>query len=359
MSRWLLGTLPVMSLLIVGVMLLLTSCGKKEETAPREVLRPVKMMTIAAGDQVMKRTFPGRVSAAQNVDLSFKVSGPLIELPVNEGQVMKKGQIIARILPRDFQTAQAQAQARALEAEQQYQRYRDLFIQKQVSKADFDKYKSARDIAKAQEDDARHALEDTYLRAPFAGAVAKKFVDNFEDVRAKEPIVSLQDTSSIEIRINVPESVMASIKEAGSGTAVAEFAAAPGKQYQLSLKEYSTAADPQTQTYRVTFLMPQPEDLTVLPGMTASVLGSRSVHTEATDRIIIPAVAVFADEGGLPQVWVVDKETSEVKRRQVSTGNLTGTDSILITNGIEPGETIAVSGVSQLRQGMKVRPLNE
>lgn len=346
-------------LMAVVFLFFLFSCSKKEEKAAVEVIRPVKMMTIASGGGELTRAFPGKVQASQEVDLAFKVAGPLIELPVNEGQEVKKGQLLARIDPRDFKTNLDQAKARSLEAQQQFKRYQDLYIQRQVSKADFDKYKSARDVARAQQKDARHALEDTYLRTPFSGVVAEKFVDNFQDVQAKQPIVSLQDVSRVEIQINVPEAIMATVKTEGSGTTVAEFAAAPGKQYNLSLKEYSTQADPKTQTYRITFLMPQPEDLNVLPGMTANVLATPPTKGGGGDQIIIPAIAVFADETGTSHVWIVDPEAMKTHRRKVTIGSLTGKESIRITDGLKPGETIAIAGVTQLREGMKVRAMDK
>ena len=340
----------------------ISGCSKKkEEVEVKEVARPVKFLTVEGKSSGKEVKYPGRVRASQRVDLAFQVAGPLIELPVTEGQNVKKGEIIARILPRDFETEIAKAKAKALDAEQQFQRYRDLYVKKQVSKADFDKYKSQADIAKARQKETEDTLSDTYLRAPFTGVIAKRYVENFEDVQAKAPIVSIQDISEIEVLVDVPESVMVTLKQGAKKIAVAEFAAAPGKQYPLSLKEYSTEADPRTLTYQVTLLMTQPEDITVLPGMTANVIGTTETgQTEVTTSIItIPAAAVFADETGSSHVWTVNRETMTVNSRQVETGSLTGAADISIISGIEPGETIAVTGVTQLRENMKVSNLAE
>jgi len=338
----------------------ISGCSKKkEEVEVKEVARPVKFLTVEGKSSGKEVKYPGRVRASQRVDLAFQVAGPLIELPVTEGQNVKKGEIIARILPRDFETEIAKAKAKALDAEQQFQRYRDLYVKKQVSKADFDKYKSQADIAKARQKETEDTLSDTYLRAPFTGVIAKRYVENFEDVQAKAPIVSIQDISEIEVLVDVPESVMVTLKQGAKKVAVAEFAAAPGKQYPLSLKEYSTEADPRTLTYQVTLLMTQPEDITVLPGMTANVIGTTETdQTEVTTSIItIPAAAVFANETGSSHVWTVNRETMTVNSRQVETGSLTGAADISIISGIEPGETIAVTGVTQLRENMKVSNL--
>jgi len=335
------------------------SCGKKEAPPPKEVIRPVKMMTVAGATSGGEREFPGKVRASRRVDLAFQVSGPLIELPVDEGMQVRKGQILGRILPRDFETAIAKAKANALEAEQQFQRYRDLYIKKQVSKADFDKYKADSDIAKALLKEAEDALNDTYLRASFSGVIAKRYVENFEEVQAKEPIVSLQDISRVEVLVDVPEGVIARIRSPKSRPEIfAEFSTAPGKRYKLTLKEFATQADSRTQNYQVTFEMPQPKGVNILPGMTANVIGVVPTGKAREDQIVIPAIAVVSDESGQANVWVYDSEAATVSQRKVTAGDLTGTADIEILEGLNPGDTIAITGVGQLREGMKVRPLD-
>jgi multidrug efflux pump subunit AcrA (membrane-fusion protein) len=173
----------------------LSGCEKKEEAIPREVVRPVKVMTVAGSTGNIPLTFPGRTRANQRVELSFKVPGPLVELPVEEGQEVKKGTLLARILPRDFKINLDSAKATAVNADRQYDRYKELYVRKQVSKADFDQYKAAREVAAAKLEDAQNALKDTYLTAPFDGIVAKRHVQNFEEVQAKQPILFFQDNS--------------------------------------------------------------------------------------------------------------------------------------------------------------------
>jgi RND family efflux transporter MFP subunit len=348
---------PLLFFLISFLAIPLGGCRRQEEqVVVKDVARPVKLFDVNAETTVTEIKYPGRVRASRRVDLAFRVAGPLIELPVNEGQAMKKGELIARILPRDFETEVAKARASELDARQQFQRYRDLYVKKQVSKADFDKYKSQADIALARLQDAKNSLSDTYLKAPFDGVIAVRYVENYEDVLAKEPIVSIQDISEVEVLVDVPENIMAALKQGGKSSAVAEFTVAPGNQYPLILREFSTQADPRTQTYQVTLLMTQPEDITVLPGMTANVVGTTKAIEEVTS-IIIPAMAVFADESGNSNVWTVNRDTMTVNLRQVRQGALSGTSDIMIESGLEPGETIALTGVTQLRENMKIRDL--
>ena len=305
------------------------------------------------------RNYPGAVRAARRVDLAFQVSGPLTEIRAAEGQTVNKGQLIARILSRDFDTAIARAKANALQAERQFNRYQELYVKKLVSKADFDRYKADNDIAKARLKEVEDALDDTYLRAPFNGVIAKRYVENYQDVRAKDPIVSLQDISHVEILINAPEGDMARLRSGKEPKLYAKFATAPGKRYELVLKEFSTQADPRTQTYRVTLQMPQPDEINVLPGMTASVSAQFPVDRSDGYRIVIPAAAVFSDETSRFLVWVYDAEAMTAAKREVTTGNLSGAEGIEILDGIAPGDTVVVTAVNQLRENMKVRPLHQ
>jgi len=351
------GCMLLRSCLVVFTILLLVGCDKKEEPKPVEVIRPVKLMKVEAGSVTADYSLPGQVRAARRAELSFKVSGPLVALPVEEGQHVKKGDLIAQIQKRDFQTALEEARARALEAEKQFKRYKELYAKKQVSKADYDRYRAARDVARAKLEDAANALKDTTLRAPFDGVIAKRYVENFQKVQAKEPIVSLQDISRIEILVNVPELQMAALQQGKEQVKVyAVFESIPGKKFPLTIKEFSTQADPATQTYQVVFVMDQPAEASILPGMTAMVTAETTEGVGGKKVIRIPAIAVMEGAGKQPYVWLYDEKTSTVHKQPVKVGRLTGSEDIFIEEGLKGGETIVVAGLTQLEEGMKVRP---
>ena len=121
--------------------------------------------------------------------------------------------------------------------------------------------------------ETRDALDDTCLRAPFSGVVAKRHVENHQEVQAKAPIVFLQDLSQIEVVVDVPETLAAQIRKGYAPDVAARFACAQDKTFPLTLKEFSTKADPQTLTYQAVLVMPRPQGVSILPGMTATVDG--------------------------------------------------------------------------------------
>lgn len=335
---------------------LLSSCKDRQEIAAPEPVKPVKLHTVQAGSAQLNMSLPGRVRAARRSELSFKVSGPLEKLPIDEGQLVKKGDLIAQILPRDFQTAISEAKARELEAEQQYQRYKELYAKRQVSKADFDRYRASRDVARARLEDAQNALKDTTLVAPFDGVIAKRYVENFEKVQAKQPIAFLQLIDQLEILIDVPELLMAQFRQTGNIEVVAEFDAAAGNKYPITVKEFSTDADPATQTYQVVLAMAQPEEANILPGMTAKVTASASEGYDVGSKITIPAIAVLNDAGNQAYVWVFDSSSKTVSKSPVKIGPLEGSKNVVVEEGLEGGEVIVSAGITKLRDGMAVRP---
>jgi RND family efflux transporter MFP subunit len=342
---------------MLTAVLLLTGCSKEKAVEEEEIIRPVKIMTVQAGVASSINKFPGTVRAARRSELSFKVSGPLVALPVEEGQHVTKGNLIAQIQKRDFQTALDEARARNLQAEKQFRRYKELYAKKQVSRADYDRYRAGRDVARAQLEDARNQLKDTSLTAPFDGVISKRFVENFQKVQAKEPIVNLQDITRIEVLVNVPELLMADLKNKRNKSITAAFETIPGKTFKLQVKEFSTQADPATQTYQVVLVMDQPAEANILPGMTAMVTAQVSDKAAAgTEAIVIPAIAVLDDPGDKPYVWLLDKDTSTARKVPVTIGRLEGSAKIIVTEGLKGGETLIIAGITQLEEGMKVRP---
>ena len=341
----------------IGVSIVLSGCGRKEVVERAPVARAVKVVTVG-GDSAQSRTFPGRVEASDQVDLSFRVGGPLIEFPVLEGDFVGKGQLAARIDPRDYRIRLDAARAEVERTDADFRRYSVLYEKDAVSKAQLDQALAARDVARSQEEDAAANLDDTYLRVPFSGRIAETFVENFQDVKAKEPILSLINVSQVEIVVDVPENLVARFKEIQRDSRfAARFDAAPGREFETRVSEVATQADPRTQSFRVTFTLPQPEGVNVLPGMTATV--TRNPPPGESVEIVVPAIAIFADAAGSPHVWIVDRDNGTVERRSVRTGDLSETDSIVVLEGLVPGEDIAVSAVSQIRDGMTVRPIEE
>lgn len=352
--------LPVIFILAASF-LYISGCGKKEKKKEAgQVVRPVKTKTVQ-GFSSGEYSFPATVDAGRKLVMSFRVSGRLIELPVKEGDNLKKGQLIARLDPKDFQIALNEAKAQYDKAEADYRRYQKLYEKNAVPRAELDLYRSKRDVAKSKLDEAKTNLSYTYLRAPFAGQIGNRYVENYMDVKAQDPIVDLNDNTMLEIKVNLPENLVVSFKSYAESVDIQKYAEFEiqdkVKTYPIELKELASRADPQTQTFQVTFQMPQPKDINLLPGMTANVrlVIKLKKNVDIKIPITVPAIAVIGDAGSGNFVWVVDKKTMTAHKQKVKVGEMRGTGDITILEGLKGGEIIVTAGLSQLAEGMKVR----
>ena len=327
----------------------------------RQVIRPVKTMIVGSASREFERTFTATVRASERVELSFQVPGKLNELPVKKGQSIEQGDLIGRLDQRDYKSNLKSAQAEYDKALANFKRGDELVGKGFISRTDYDRLRARRDVTAAELDKAKKALEDTSLKAPFSGVVAQRFVENFTEVRAKQKIVSLQDASLLELVVYIPENIVAMRRQEGAAQLklYATFSAITGEEFPLTIKEFSTQADAKTQTFEYVLTMPRPEGRNILPGMTANVHAVRTDldETQMAATVTIPAIAVFADKQGQAHVWIIKQPDNTAHARKVTTGKLSGADQIEILDGIESGEVIATAGVSQLREGMRVRPV--
>lgn len=343
--------------------LLLAVVGCREEPPQRAVaVQPAKLLTIGESGSGAAREYPGVVSAAQRADLAFEVSGQMIEFPVDEGDPVDKGAVLGRLDPRDYQARLDSAIAILRKAQADYRRTSNLHKEDPgaIALTRLDADKRGVEVAEARTREAEKAYEDTILRAPFGGVVGRKLVDDFANVQAKQPILVLQDVSHLEMVVNVPERDFATRPRAGASLDELTdqiqprivVSSLPDREFPARLKEIATTADPVTRTFAVTFRFANPEDVNVLPGMTAKVVVRAAGG--ATDQVLIPAHAVAAASDGQSFVWLVDPDSMTVSRRPVTLGPLQG-DQVQVRSGLGAGDVIAISGVAVLRDGMQVR----
>jgi RND family efflux transporter MFP subunit len=348
--------------------LMLIACGDEPVAEVEEVVRPAKLMTINAGGDGTTREYPGTVSAKQSVELGFEVAGKIVELPISDGLAVKQGALLGRLDDADFVAARESAEANRKATRSAYERAKRIFDQGAGSQAEVDNTLRDIDVARQELVKAQKALDDTVLKAPFSGKISRKIADNFQNVQAKQAIVLLEDVSSLELDISVPEQDFSRMK---TGLTLEQrnqrtnpeiqVSTIAGRSFKARLISFETTADPVTRTYRATFAFDNPADVNVLPGMTAKVvlnMPADKVAASSDVGTLIPATAVVVDTDGSAYVWKYDPGSSKVSKAVVTVGNMSGA-SIRVLSGLQGGEQIATAGAAHMREGMKVRPLGE
>ena len=350
--------------------------GCQEEMPPKDVTRMVRAVQVSDPAEFTKRWFPGQAKATKEVELSFRVAGPLIERPINVGDEVPKGQKLARIDPRDFdaelrrvQGQLEQEQAVLKRAEADYERVARIKKQDRgaVSQAMIDRARQrvASSVAnirslQAAVANAKNFLSYTYLTAPFDGIITATYVDNYQYVRVRQPIARLIDHSQIEMIIYIPEDLIhnADYLKAAGKVFIVRFDPFADRKIEAEIKEIGKEPSKTTRTYPVTLIMDQPEDIKILPGMAGKAKRGIAVpDMKGQSDIIIPETALFSPgDSDTSYVWVIDDQAKTVSKRKVTTGTLLDT-GVAITDGLKPGEWIATAGVHYLKEGQPVRIL--
>ncbi|MEM8643651.1 MAG: efflux RND transporter periplasmic adaptor subunit, partial [Pseudomonadota bacterium] len=231
--------------------------------------RPVSLIQLEALDGTAERVFFGRVKARQTVDLAFQVSGQILQLPVEEGQPIAEGALIAALDLEPFELSVARAQAQYDQAQDDLERLQRL-SGSTVSQVTIDDAETALELNRISLRDAERALSLATLKAPFDAIIARRSLPNFTTINAGTPVVRIHDMSDLRIEIEVPEVLF---QQAGRDPNVmleVEFAASDTR-YLLEFREVVAETTQIGQSFKLTLGMEPQEELFVLPGASATV----------------------------------------------------------------------------------------
>lgn len=348
---------PALTFLVV--LLGVASCGDGAEQEREPVVRPVKLITLSPASDVQTSQYPAVVSAGQSADLSFQVAGFVDELAVVNAQQVNEGDMIARLNQSDYQSQLTSARSQFQNADEEYQRAVRLAEEDAIAKSVLEQRRTQRDVARAKLDTAEKALEDTVLRAPFAGVVVQTPANEGDSLPAGQLVVSLMGHGALKATVDLPARVIAESQEVEDRGATVILDASSDERIPAEFLEATLQADATSQTYEVTFTFEPPENIVVLPGMNATVelSSARRADSTAANRISVPLPAIVSD-GTTKYVWIVDEDTMKVSRREVTVADRIG-DIAVVTEGLAVGDTIATAGASFLADGMQVRPWEE
>ncbi len=345
--------------ILISSVLFISACSPKQEVAVNKaVIQPVKLFTISSEASRNTKTYPAKVAANKQAELSFRIGGVLEQRPPFEGVAVKKGQLLAKLEDKDAKNNVLNSEADFELATANFQRIQKLLKQNLISKSDYDTAKAKLKSAKAALSSAKDQLGYTNLYSPFDGIVAKVSIDNYQVVGANQVILTLQKNESVDLEVQIPESMVAKYSVNDRYKKIkssAQFVGDKKHTFPVQLKEFTTQVTPGTQTYKVVFSLSQPENLKLLPGMTAEV--TFVLPNDDINHVypIVPLSAVEnsdANDGSV--VWVFDN--GAVEERNVSLGKVTD-NGIQVIKGLKAGERIVSAGIQHLSTGMKVKPL--
>ncbi len=297
-------------------------------------------------DSARELRLSGVVEAERSTAASFAVMGTVERVLVKEGESVRRGQVLARLSPRSYEDALGIAKAKADQAEDAYRRLEPMYRNQTLPEVKMVEIEAGRRQARLALSMARKNLDDTVLRAPEAGVVARRHIEPGVNVTPGLPIVTLVQTKTVLATAPVPEVHVAQVKK---GDAARVRLPASGKTVAGTVREISVLADPLTRTYEIKIALDNSADELRI-GMVADVRLRLPGQGQA---ILVAPEAIRVDENGSPCAFVVGPDY-KLTRRKLEVGGFVE-EKTAVTKGLAEGELVVTSGTPMLAQGMTVR----
>ncbi len=354
-------------LFVLGT-LLLAGCGGKAEK--EEAIRPVFYQEVGKSITQNVRLFSGVTQSATEAKLSFKVGGLIENIPVNMGDTVKRGTVIARLDATDSHINYNKAEASLKNAEAQlsaakstFSRVENLYVNNNVSLSEYEKAKTQFELAetmmktgRSQLNAAQNQLDYTVLRAPFDGVVSSVVAQENEMTGTGHPVVVFAALNNLEVKTAVPENIIGQISRGQEVTV--RFSAFPEKTFRGVITEVSPGI-PNASAYPVIVRLAETSSR-LFPGMTGAVELPLNGDSLSQNRIVVATDAVGHDQTGDFVFVAVKSNESDIyvaEKRKVTLGELQA-DGYEIVNGLDKNEVVITAGLSFLYDGRKVKLLD-
>ena len=340
----------------------LAGCSRPEP--PPEPVRAVKLLTVGASEVQAQRLFAADVRARVESRLGFRVAGKLVQRPVELGQAVRAGQLLAQLDARDYrlavQAAQAQVAAATTQrdlAQADYERFAQLKAQNFISGAELDRRRASLQAAQAQLTQALAQASSqgnqenyTQLRADADGVVTAIEAEPGQVLEQGQTVLRLAQGGARDAVFAVPEDLVSQLR-VGQEVAVRPWggAAEGAAKLRATVRDIAASADPVTRTFTVKAalsgspLPPLGATLTVYPSAFAP---------SGVQALRLPTSALWA-QGQQTAVWVFDAASSTVRAQVIEVAQVDGNE-VLVRAGLQAGAQVVATGVHVLAPGQKV-----
>lgn len=348
---WFVVLLLIAFLVTMGFIILEKRMQLEEarKAAMKEQVPPVRVSTLTLEPRILadKIDLPAEVESFENLWVKTEVSGQVVRIPVNEGQIIEKRQVLVELDDQDYRLRLERIQANHKLATLDHERVSALAKKKITAETELDKIEAQLKDLSAQLKEAQLALSRTRIRAPISGRLNEIEAKIGDWLGVDEPVAQILQLEVVKVRVGIPESDVAAVLDLDEADVIIEALGGrkiTGKKFFLS-RQPSTLA----RLYDLELLV-QNSDGRILPGMFARVELVKEVFDEA---LVIPLYAVI-NQGDESFVYI-EKDNKAVKR-PIRLGILTEWQ-IQVTSGLKPGDHVIVDGHRLLDDGQAVEVL--
>ena len=326
----------------------------RREGDKKSAPQPVKTAQVQRVD-FLDRDFAGMATADDAVNMAFKIAGQVAGVDVSKGDYVRRGELLARLDSRDVELQVAADKAQYERARLQFERVSRLLEHEAVSQQEYESAETSLVQARSTYENSADLLEQTTLRAPFAGVIERTYVDTYQRVTAGQTILRLVNPVSTTVDFTMPERSLWLLSDSLTRFVV-RFDNYPDIRFSARLDTYAkTASDASGFPVSLKLDKAATVGYNISPGMTCQI--TVRAAEEHPSNVSIPLSAVYAPAEGGTYVWVVDANDC-VELKRVVLGDIFGRDRVVVSSGLKAGERIVVAGVYRLQEGDKVKILN-
>lgn len=330
----------------------MVSCSGRHDNHERRP-KPVKSV-VAQSVKYVTRDFAALSTADDAVTLAFKLSGRVVDVPVAKGMHVAKNQPLAELDSRDIQLQVEALRSAYNEVKSRLKRARRLLEYNAISTQEVESLESSLAQAESAYNNALDMLADSRIVAPFDGVVERVYVDTYERVSSGQAIVRIVRPRSTSVGFTAPEYLLTALENPTTKYFVL-FDAYKGVEFNAVMKSFArTSSD--ALGFPVSLRLTDVDTLhyDISPGMTC--IAKIAILESDSTAVSLPLTAIYAPIADEDYVWVIGDD-NHVEMRRVRLGELTGNSSVVVLEGITPGERVVSAGVYHLSNGEKVRLL--
>ncbi|MCR4582803.1 MAG: efflux RND transporter periplasmic adaptor subunit [Prevotella sp.] len=341
--------IKICRMFVVAVAVSLTACSEKQERKSSPLT--VETESVSVGSHLLSRTYVGKVEESASTSVSFTGSGMLTRVYVEEGQHVKRGQLIAQLDATQSRNMVAAAEAQMKQAKDALERMRLLHDNGSLAEMKWVETQSRVEQAQAQLDLARKSLADCSVYSPVNGIVGNKVMESGETVLPSMPVASVLNIDQVKVVVSVPEKEIVQFSAHTPTTISVE--ALEGRIFQGGTITKGIQADAMTHTYEIKIHL-QNASHSLLPGMVCQV--KVGAENERSSQMSVPITSVHKNVKGQQFVWTV--KGGYAHRLIVETGRASG-NRISVMRGLSEGDIVVTEGYQKLSEGCEVKVNNK
>lgn len=323
--------------------ILLVSCQNQETQKAEPIPIHVTILEVKNTDTPQDLSYSGTIEPENTAQIGFAVPGTINHVAVQEGQFVKKGQLLASIDATEYSNALDIANAGLKQAEDLNNRLTDLYKKGSLPEKDYIDIQTKVAQARASKRISAKHIADSKLYAPISGIISAKQVEMGSTAAPGVPAFTIIKTDVVYARIAVPENEVGNMKMGKSASV-----SIPTLNEEITglVSIINPQAEANTRAYTVKIKLHNNQQQ-LLPGMIANV---QIASQKGLPNISIPANAVVRDADGLTYVFLSNPQQKAIRKR-ITPGNITGNDAIIIKEGLSEGDKVVIAGQSRLKEG--------